>query len=155
MTKVKDWGNTMNFFIEFSYNDEFVFQRISSLINYIKDKKDLEELDCDDISILDFYSEDEINYYWWPTEEENKEFWEKYYSMTEEKRNLYLVNSPWDFESVIDAIITGEYEIIGCEVVESGIGRLYFEPWAYPYGGAEPLVQLIMPFNIKIIRVEK
>ena len=75
--------------------------------------------------------------------------------MTDEKRNLYLVNSPWDFESVIDAIISGEYEIIGCEVVESGIGRLYFEPWAYPYGGTEPLVQLIMPFNIKIIRVEK
>lgn len=70
-------------------------------------------------------------------------------------KHNHLLNPPWDFESVIDEIITGEYEIIGCEVVESGIGRLYFEPWAYPYGGTEPLVQLIMPFNIKIIRVEK
>ena len=74
VTKVKDWGETMNLFIEFSYNDEFVFQRISNLINYIKGKKTLEQLECDDTSIIDFYNKDEVNYFWWPTEQENKEF---------------------------------------------------------------------------------
>ncbi|NEU05498.1 hypothetical protein [Clostridium senegalense] len=78
-----------------------------------------------------------------------------YYSTSEESRYLHLIDKPWDFESVIDAITTGEYEIIGCEIVENGIGRLCFKPWSYPYGGMEPLEQLIKPFNIKIIRVNK
>lgn len=145
----------MSFFIEFIYEDNLIFERISKLINYVKKKKDLNKLDCDDSTILDFYNKDELNYFWWPTEQEIKDFWELYYSTPEESRYLHLIDKPWDFESVIDAITTGEYEIIGCEIGENGIGRLCFEPWSYPYGGIEPLEQLIKPFNIKIIRVYK
>lgn len=54
----------MNFFIEFKYEDELVFERISSLISYIKIKKNLGKLDCDDTTTLDFYNKDEIEYFW-------------------------------------------------------------------------------------------
>lgn len=146
----------MDYFIEFSYNDESVFRRIFNLIDYIKMKKDSEQLDCNDTKIIDFYNENEIEYFWWPTEEEAKEFWDKYYSLEEEERYLFLKsNNVWDLESVIDSISAGEYEIIGCKRVREGVGIFYFKPWAYPYGGADPLVQLIKPFDIKILRVER
>ncbi|NEU05499.1 hypothetical protein [Clostridium senegalense] len=46
----------MSFFIEFTYEDNLIFERISKLINYVKKKKDLNKLDCDDPTILDFYN---------------------------------------------------------------------------------------------------
>ncbi|GAA0086363.1 hypothetical protein UT300007_28020 [Clostridium sp. CTA-7] len=144
----------MDCFIEFAYNDESVFRRIYTLIEYIKIKKELGKLDCEDSTILNFYKEEEIQYYWWPTEQENREFWDKYYSLDNEQRYLLLMNKSWDLESVIDAIRTGEYIIIGVKVTAKGVGRLYYEPESYPYGGVQPLVELIKPFDIEIIRVE-
>lgn len=40
-------------------------------------------------------------------------------------------------------------------MIENGVGRLYFEPWSYPYGGTEPLEELIKPFGVHVVRVEK
>ncbi|WP_368244722.1 hypothetical protein [Clostridium tertium] len=144
----------MECFIEFAYNDELVFKRIYELIEYIKKQKELENLDSDDSTILNFYTEEELEYYWWPSEEENKDFWVKYYSLSNEERYLLLKEKPWDLESVIYAINTGEYTINGVVVDKKYNARLYFDPWSFPYGGTEPLIELIKPFNIKIIRVE-
>lgn len=145
----------MRGYIEFSYVDNKVFERIANLINYIKDKKNSDQLDCEDINIQEFYSKDELNYYWWPTEAEKNAFWKKYYSLKGEEKKAYLASVPWDFESVIDSISSGEYDIKGCEIVSKGIGRVYFEPWSFPYGGTKSLVQLIKPFDIEILNVEK
>jgi hypothetical protein len=144
----------MECFIEFAYNDELVFKRIYELIEYIKKQKELENLDSDDSTILNFYTEEELEYYWWPSVEENKDFWAKYYSLSNEERYLLLKEKPWDLESVIYAINTGKYTINGVVVDKKYNARLYFDPWSFPYGGTEPLIELIKPFNIKIIRVE-
>lgn len=144
----------MECFIEFSYKDESVFKRIYKLIEYIKIQKELGNLDCDDSTILNFYNEEELQYYWWPTEEESKEFWDKYYLLNEEEREILLNEQNWDLESVIDAIKNGEYIIKEIIDNKEGIGRLCFEPWSFPYGGVESLIELIKAFNIEIMLVE-
>jgi len=60
-----------------------------------------------------------------------------------------MFNHPgnWDFESMIDAIFSGEYVLIGLEKESEEKGVLYYDPWAGPFGGSECLVALIESFG--------
>ena len=144
-----------DFYIEFSYKDNNTFRRINNLINYVRREKKAERLNGDDINVMDFYTNEELEYFWWPTDAENKEFWEKYYSIPKEQWECDIgLKINWDLESVLDAISNGEYEILGCRIIKANVARIYFDPWAYPYGGNSALVELIKPFTIKIIKIE-
>jgi len=85
----------------------------------------ISDLDCDE-KLFDFYLEEELNYFWWPTNEERISFWKKYQDLSVEERKKLLDSIPWDFETVFSEIGSGEYTINGCELMRNNRARLYF-----------------------------
>ncbi|CZR97700.1 MULTISPECIES: hypothetical protein [unclassified Clostridioides] len=145
-------------FIEFNVDNIEVFKRIENLFSYIASIKN----DCVQVNDLeyyilerveDFYYREELDYFWWPTEEENKMFWEKYKQLDEEKRQEYLKSVPWDFETVFSEIGIGDYTIEGCKMIEEKTSKLYFNPIGYPYGGNEVLQEALKAFGVVIVNV--
>jgi hypothetical protein len=60
-----------------------------------------------------------------------------------------MFNRPgnWDFESVLDSLFNGEYTLVDLILTDDSNGILYYDPWAFPFGGSEPLVALIESFG--------
>lgn len=72
---INKWEITeSDFYIEFSYKDNNTFRRINNLINYVRREKKAERLNGDDINVMDFYNNEELEHFQWPTDAENKEF---------------------------------------------------------------------------------
>ncbi|WP_338752709.1 hypothetical protein [Bacillus sp. FJAT-52991] len=143
-------------YIDFSFSHLNIFLRIQKLFHYIKErKKDViqtENFD-DDIQLLDFFTEEELNYFWWPTEQENEEFWDIYIKLPKEKRLEHLTSVPWDYATVFGEIGVGDYEITDCKMISNDKGRVYYYPIGFPYGGNEPLQEAIKVFGAKITAV--
>ena len=64
------------------------------------------------------------------------------------------LRTPWDFDSMIEAIQNGEYDLIGIRQTANGQAQLEFQPLAYPFGGTESLQALIESFGHKIVGFE-
>ncbi|WP_425617383.1 hypothetical protein NA78x_001058 [Anatilimnocola sp. NA78] len=64
------------------------------------------------------------------------------------------VGAKWDFDSLIDSFVNGEYELLNCERSADGDARLKFNAWAYPYGGVGCLVALIEAFDGVVTGIE-
>ena len=56
----------------------------------------------------------------------------------------------WDFECMLDAIFNGYYCLIDLIAEKDSFGCLYYQPTAYPFGGSNSLVELIISFGNKI-----
>lgn len=144
------------FYIEFNTINEDVFKRLKSLFIYISKAKDrdiqIDNLERDE-KIFDFYLNNELEYFWWPTSDENKAFWNKYKVLNDEEKKELLDSVAWDFETVFSEIGYGEYQIRSCTLIGENIARLYFEPIAFPYGGSKPLQEALKAFSVKIIKV--
>ena len=53
----------------------------------------------------------------------------------------------WDFDSLIDAFVNGEYNLLSCEMTDDRKARLCFYALAYPYGGVGCMVALVEAFG--------
>lgn len=145
-------------FIKFYEDDTKTFNRIKNLFSYIANIKNdciqIEDLEYYILEKVDeFYHKEELDYFWWPTEEENKMFWEKYKLLDEENRQEYIRSVPWDFETVFSEIGLGDYTIEGCEMIGEQTAKLYFNPIGYPYGGNEVLQEALKAFGVTIVSV--
>ncbi|WP_216651699.1 hypothetical protein [Paenibacillus sp. NEAU-GSW1] len=143
-------------YIEFSFSSLKTFHNLSELFAYIKLKKqkDIQITDLEqDLLLFDFFGEQELNYFWWPTEQERKRFWDEYVKLPLEERDAHLAQVPWDYETVFSEIGQGEYEIVSCNLISNNRGRLSYCPHAFPYGGVEPLIEAIKCFGAEIIKV--
>lgn len=60
---------------------------------------------------------------------------------------MFSLPGHWDFDSLIEALFEGEYVLINLIQEETTKGVLYYDPWAAPFGGTEPLVELIESFG--------
>ena len=56
----------------------------------------------------------------------------------------------WYFESMLDAILNGDYSLIDLVKEKGDRGCLYYNPRAYPFGGSGSLIELIESFGNKI-----
>jgi hypothetical protein len=65
------------------------------------------------------------------------------------------LGSQWDFYRVFEAIEEGEYDVLGCAFVSSGVGELHINPHAYPYGGVGPLIALAEAFGFTVLGVNE
>ncbi len=145
-------------FIEFISEDIDKVNRINKLFSYIALLKN-ENVQIEDLEyyiydrINDFYLENELNYFWWPTEEESKIFWEQYNVLPEDKRIVHLKSVPWDFETVFNEIGVGEYTIGKCTIAVNNTYKLYFDPIAWPYGGNEVIQEALKAFGVTIIKI--
>lgn len=145
-------------FIKFYENDTKTFNRIKILFSYIANIKNdciqIEDLEYYILEKIDeFYHKEELDYFWWPTKEENKIFWNKYKLLDEENRQEYIRSVSWDFETVFSEIGLGDYTIEGCEMIGEQMAKLYFNPAGYPYGGSEVLQEALKAFGVTIVSV--
>ena len=61
---INKWETTeSDFYIEFSYKDNNTFRRINNLINYVRREKKAERLNGDDINVMDFYTNEELEHF--------------------------------------------------------------------------------------------
>jgi hypothetical protein len=61
----------------------------------------------------------------------------------------------WDFYRVFEAVDEGEYDVLGCELVGTGVGEMRINAHAYPYGGVGPLIALAEAFGFTILGVNE
>ena len=97
-----------------------------------------------------FLDQDALSRFWWPTEQELRE-WEQRWNSTPVSRrfNDPALRRPWHFGSMLDALKEGEHELLACERVAQ-IGRLEFRPLAGPFGGTDALKALIEAFGFRV-----
>ena len=57
----------------------------------------------------------------------------------------------WDLESMFDCILNGEYTLVSL-FFDGQAGRLVYDPWAYPFGGTDPLKALVTTFGFDVTR---
>jgi hypothetical protein len=60
----------------------------------------------------------------------------------------------WDLDSLVHAVMEGEYELLGCEPAAAGKARLEFRALAYPYGGVGALVALVEAFGFTVTGID-
>jgi hypothetical protein len=106
------------------------------------------EPDAEDPYWREFFDEKALERFWWPTPEERADWARRWFATPLPQRwEDPSLKNPWDFESLIDAFFNNESELGTCERVSASEGRLYFEPLAWPYGGAECFRGLIEAFD--------
>ncbi len=64
---------------------------------------------------------------------------------------IFNTPGPWDFESVIDAILNGEYLLLDLVETDESQAVLRYDPLAGPFGGTESLVELVDGFGQRVI----
>jgi hypothetical protein len=81
--------------------------------------------------------------------------YQKLWDLTEPAVRLAhpMFNLPgnWDFESIIGSIFDSEYELVDLILVNDDKGRLYYDPWSFPFGSSDSLVALIESFGHHVI----
>lgn len=146
------------FYIDFYLSDSATLSRLQKLLQYVSKQKligcggqieDLEYLIFEQKNL--FFSEQEWQRFWWPTKEELKRFWDTWKSLSKTARQQHLSSVPWDFETLFDAIGQGEYLIQNCVPLNKGQYRLYYLPFAAPFGGTEPLKALLQIYGAAIL----
>lgn len=149
----------MSDYIEFNVLSEAAASRITALFYYIKEKKNMN----DDVQIEDleydifeksetFFTKEELNRFWWPTEEESKLFWDTYKKLPQPQKTQHLESVPWDFETAFSEIGIGDYIIKDCYQISDFTYRLSFEPIGYPFGGTQPLKAVLSVYQVEIIK---
>ena len=66
------------------------------------------------------------------------------------KHPFFKTPGNWHFDSMLDAIFNGYYDLIDLTIEQDNQGCLYYQPRAYPFGSSDSLVELIKSFGNKI-----
>ncbi|WP_413256424.1 hypothetical protein [Floridanema fluviatile] len=128
-----------------------IFDSLCRIFQEIKRDKDTNKWRNEE-DWLAFFDEQALSTFWWPTEEEQAEWlrnWEA--TPVPQRWTEPSLETPWDFESMIDAFKNGEYELISCRMISSDLARIEFNPLAYPYGGTGCIQALIESFGFLIV----
>ena len=60
----------------------------------------------------------------------------------------------WTIDSMLYWIIHSDYDLVSCELVDDGLGRLEFWPHATPYGSVAALRMMVECFGFPVIRLD-
>ncbi len=86
--------------------------------------------------------------------EEGKIYWQLW-DLTEPKIRLehpfFQTPGNWHFESMLECIFIGDYDLIDLIKEESNRGCLYYDPHGHPFGGSDSLIELIRSFGNQLI----
>ena len=61
------------------------------------------------------------------------------------------INTPWDYGSWVDSLISSEVELVSLKINSEGEGKIIFNQLVWPTGGIEALEELINVFDGKIV----
>ncbi|WP_052807192.1 hypothetical protein [Risungbinella massiliensis] len=123
-------------YIEFSYQYQNQVEQLEKFVLDFQKEKDKQEPEMmEDKKWLGYFNQSSLEeFFYWGDWAEN--------------------SNQWDFESWLDAIYNGEYQLQGCMIISDTTARLKYAAWAWPYGGADCLRHLVQLFGLTIIKEE-
>ncbi|MBW8911993.1 MAG: hypothetical protein JF564_08980 [Sphingomonas sp.] len=100
-------------FVEFAIRDETAFNRLAAVTAELLKQK-TGEATRDEDYWLPYFDDSDRAAFWWATESE-MELWNKFWFSTPlpGRHSPEMPTTPWDFGSMIDAIMDGEYDLVG------------------------------------------
>jgi len=137
-------------FVEFTVGDEAALDRLLTVTDQLRRQK-CDPVGHDDDDWLPYFTEADRAEFWWPEEDEALR-WEQFWISTPlpERHSDEMPTPPWDFSSMIIAIMDGEYDLVGVRKLVAGQARFEISPHAYPYGGLDSVRALVRSFGHKI-----
>jgi hypothetical protein len=141
-------------FVDFTLSDEAAFERLVRACDALRQAK-AGELTIEEGDWLPYFSDSDLSAFWWPDEAESKT-WNAFWFATPVpiRHSADMPSPPWDFDSMIDAVLGAEYALLGVRRLDTQRGKLEFDPHAWPYGGASALRALVRCFGHTIIGFE-
>ena len=137
-------------FVEFDVQDEPTLERLSKVTAEFQRQKE-GDATAEDAHWLPYFESSDRTSFAWLSEEEMKRWNEFWFSTPLPHRHSPEMPTPqWSFGSMVDAILVGDYDIIGIRSTAPNRARLEFDPHGYPYGGTGSLRALIRAFGHKI-----
>lgn len=118
-----DW-KPWDIYIEFKVDNEDKFKVLQQIFTELKSEKAGNDIDYEDDKWKNYFS----SKYWIKSEKDPK-----YY------------------EWLVDAYSSGEYEFLTCDYVSEDTAKLICRTWSAPYGGFDPLRELISNFDFEIV----
>ena len=134
-------------FVEFIVRDEAALDRLATVAEEFQRQKQGEAI-AEEGYWLPYFDEPDRVEFWWPTEPE-AEAWYACWSSTPlpDRHSPEMPSPPWVFGSMIDAILCGEYDVVGIRRLDAGRARFEIDPFAYPYGGIDAVRALVRSFG--------
>lgn len=56
---------------------------------------------------------------------------------------------------MFEGVEHGEYDLLGCEMIQDGVAEMRIDPYAYPYGGLGPFIALAEAFGFEVLGVKE
>jgi len=144
----------MSEFIEFTIHSRDRLHQLRRVVLELqRDKADNNRRDSTALQSL--FDQDALSHFSWPTPEGRVE---RLHDLATRPVLLtpteQAVGQCWDFDSMIHAIMEGEYDLLGCEPSVPGKAVLRFDAQAYPYGGVGALVALVEAFGFAVSGID-
>ena len=137
-------------FVRFAVHDEDAFGRLARVVRELAAEK-IAETDRSEDDWKKLFSPSDLEAFWWPTPDEADEYSQFWFSTPIETRHsAEMPAPPWHFMSMIEAVLQGEYHLLGVQRDSHGKGVLEFEPHSFPYGGSGALRMLVRSFGHRI-----
>lgn len=144
----------MSEFIEFSIPSQERFTSLRRVFTELKHDKDAETWRPSD-ELLDLFDAEALSHFYWPPDDVRRRRLEHLRSRPiAETSTEQTTGQTWDFDSLIDAFVNGEYNLLSCEMTDQSEARLGFYALAYPYGGVGCMVGLIEAFDGIVTGIE-
>lgn len=137
-------------FVEFVISDDAAFNRLATVAGQLRKQKNGDGI-RDENFWLRLFTVSDLAEFWWPSEAE-RELWNEFWFSTPlpDRHSPEMPTPPWDFGSMIDAILDGEYELVGVRKLTQGRARFELDPHSYPYGGIDSVRTLVRAFGHSI-----
>ena len=152
-------------FIKFRVVSAERFQKLSRIFEILRQRKpQLPQEDTQKRNIMidkitddifDLFDEQSLHSFWWPSNQEVSDYVRRWQETPVSQRLTDpAFKTPWDFSSMIDSLLTGEYELVSCQLLTPILGILVFSPYSLPYGGSGAMKALIQSFDCEILGEE-
>jgi hypothetical protein len=99
------------------------------------------------------FGQDALASFWWPTEQERIE-WQKIWLKTPYQERDKLLPTRWDFGSLVETILSNEWELLGIRRIDATEAVILFYPLAYPFGGVNCLIGLVEAFGHTVNEID-
>ena len=144
----------MSEFVDFLITSPERFAALHRVFTELKHDKDAGDWRSSE-DMLKLFDAESLNHFYWPPDDVRRQ-------RREDLRTRPIILTPteqatgltWDFDSLMDAFINGEYNLLSCEMAGPGKARMSFYALAYPYGGVGCIVALIEAFGGVVTGIE-
>jgi hypothetical protein len=140
-------------YVEFSLHDESRLQAVTAIVDELRRDKEAGTLEPGP-KWRPLFDERALAHFWSPTATELDDWRRRWESTPLPNRwTDPALETPWDFDSLIDAFANGEYRLLGIRRYGDS-ARLEFEPDAFPYGGVGCMQALIEAFDFSVTEID-